>query len=297
MLTIYMDGQWVNLSQQAVDVECPIKLHDTHENLPFMPEKMEINKVKKLIPNLCQQEKICGIHSELSIKLLKHGLVLNKVHRVISFQQSGFMKVYIDKNTEAEEQSNKNKEGALFKLMNNSMFGKTMENIRKHKNIWLVTNETKYKKLVMKPNFKDGRKFSENLMDVEMGKSKIKMTKVVYLGQTLLNLSKMVMYEFHYNYMLSKYGDDDKRSIQADQISTLAWGHYDAMVQEDSRYDSEEDSIYDWSEENSCYGSEDIKDIWLGVPWTSYSRYTFWYAIIRHKQNSQKKTWFIFLLQ
>ena len=69
-----------------------------------------------------------------------------------------------------------------------------------------MTNETKYKKLVMKPNFKDGRKFSENLMGVEMGKCKIKMTKPVYLGQAILDLSKMVMYEFHYNYMLLKYG-------------------------------------------------------------------------------------------
>ena len=83
-----------------------------------------------------------------------------------------------------------------------------MEDKRKHKDMRLVTNETRYKKLVMKPNFKDGRKFSENLMGVEMGKCKIKMTKPVYLGQAILDLSKMVMYEFHYDYMLPKYGGD-----------------------------------------------------------------------------------------
>ena len=77
--------------------------------------------------------------------------------------------------------------------MNNSVFGKTMENIRKHKDMRLVTNKDMYKKLVMKPNFKDGRKFSKNLMGVEMQKIKIKMTKPVYLGQAILDLSKMIM--------------------------------------------------------------------------------------------------------
>ena len=78
----------------------------------------------------------------------------------------------------------------FFKLMNNSVFGKTMEDKKKHKDMWLVTNETRYKKLVMQPNFKDGRKFSENLMEVEMGKCKIKMTKPAFLEQAILDLSK-----------------------------------------------------------------------------------------------------------
>ena len=70
----------------------------------------------------------------------------------------------------------------------------------------LVTKETRYKQLVMQPNFKDERKFRENLMGVEMGKCKIKMTKPVYFGQAILDLSMMVMYKFHYDYMLLKYG-------------------------------------------------------------------------------------------
>ena len=103
--------------------------------------------------------------------------------------------------------------------MNNSVYGKTMENIRKHKDMRLVTDETRYKKLIMKPNFKDGRKFSKNLMGVEMGKSKIKMTKPVYLGQAILDLSKMVMYEFHYDYMLPKYGEDSLQLCYMDTDS------------------------------------------------------------------------------
>ena len=95
----------------------------------------------------------------------------------------------------------------FFKLMNNSVFGRTMENIRKHRNIKLVTTEEKYLYMVMKPNFKSGVLFGENLMGCEMGKIKVVMNKPVYLSQAILNLSKILMYEFHYDYMIPKYGD------------------------------------------------------------------------------------------
>ena len=94
--------------------------------------------------------------------------------------------------------------------MNNSVFGKTMENIRNHKDMKLVTSEQKYLKYVMKPNFKDSVRFSENLIGVEMGKTEITMKKPVYLGQAILDLSKLVMYEFHYDYMVPKYGSKVK---------------------------------------------------------------------------------------
>ena len=90
--------------------------------------------------------------------------------------------------------------------MNNSVFGKTMQNIRNHKDMKLVTNEQKYLKYVMKPNFKNGHPFSKDLFAVKMGNTKIKMNKPVYLGQAILDLSKTVMYEFHYDYMRPKYG-------------------------------------------------------------------------------------------
>ena len=94
----------------------------------------------------------------------------------------------------------------FFKLMNNSVFGKTMENIRNHKDIKLVTNEQKYQKYVMKPSFKNQHPFSKKLFAVEMGKTEITMNKPVYFGQVILGLSKTLMYEFHYNYMKPKYG-------------------------------------------------------------------------------------------
>ena len=95
-----------------------------------------------------------------------------------------------------------------FKLMNNSVFSKTMENIRKHRNIKLVTDKEKFLKKVMKPNFKSSVLFRENLMGCKMGKIKVVMNKPVYLGQAVLDLSKLVMYEFHYDYMKPKYKDN-----------------------------------------------------------------------------------------
>ena len=90
--------------------------------------------------------------------------------------------------------------------MNNNVFGKTMKNIRNHKDVKLVTSDKKYLNYVMKPNFKDGHPFSKHLFAVEIEKSEIKMGKPVYLGQAILDLSKTLMYEFHYDYMRPKYG-------------------------------------------------------------------------------------------
>ena len=94
----------------------------------------------------------------------------------------------------------------FFKLMNNSVFGKTMENIRNHKYMKLLTSLEKYAKYVMKQNFKDGYPFSKELFAVEMGKNKIKMNKPMHLGQAILDLSQTIMYEFHYDSMQPKYG-------------------------------------------------------------------------------------------
>ena len=85
-------------------------------------------------------------------------------------------------------------------MINNSVFGKAMENIRNHKHMKLVTSKEKYTKYVMKPNFKDGHSFSRYLFAVEMGKTELNMNKPVYLGQAILDLSKTLMYEFRYDY-------------------------------------------------------------------------------------------------
>ena len=184
-----------------VDVSYPKELQNQHNDLPFICERMEINGVEKLVPNL-RYKKNYFIHIQASNQVLQHGLRLDRIHRAIEFDQSPWVKTYIDFNTQLRTEAINDFEKDFFKLMNNSVFGKMMENIRNHRNIKLVTTEEKYLRTVLKPNFKSGVLFGENLMGCEMGKIKVVMNKQVYLGQVILELSKIVMYEFHYDYMV-----------------------------------------------------------------------------------------------
>ena len=95
----------------------------------------------------------------------------------------------------------------FFKLMNNSVFQKTMENVRKQRDIKLVTTNEKRNKLVLEPNYHTTKSFSENLLVIEIKKTKVKMNKPVYLGMSILDISKTLMYEFWYDYIKLKYGD------------------------------------------------------------------------------------------
>ena len=187
-----------------VDIKYPTDLHDSHNDLPFMCDKMKINKVEKLVPNL-KDKKNYVIHIRELDQALRHGLVLERIHRAIEFNQTDWMKPYIDFNTKRRTAATNDFEKDFLELMNNSIFRKTMENIRKHRNIKLVTNKDKYLRTVMKPNFKSGVLFGENLMGCEMGHTKVVMKKPIYLGQTILDLSKIVMYAFHYDYMKPKF--------------------------------------------------------------------------------------------
>ena len=113
-------------------------------------------------------------------------------------------------NTELRKNAKNEFEKNFFKLMNNSVFGKTMENVRNHRDIKLVTSDKRRKRLVSEPNYHSHKKFSEHLMTIEMKKTKVKMTKRRYLGMAILDISKSIMYEFRYDYIKSKYGDRAK---------------------------------------------------------------------------------------
>ena len=189
-----------------VDLEYPEDLHDLHNDYPFCPERVECkNGVEKLIPNLRNKTKYV-IHYKNLIQCLKAGLKLKKIHRGIKFIESAWLKPYIDKNTNLRTQAKNNFEKDFFKLMNNSVFGKTMENIRNRVNVKLVNTEERLKKLSAKPNYKSCKIFNENLISVHMKKTSLTMNKPVYLGMCILDLSKTIMYDFHYQYIKPKYG-------------------------------------------------------------------------------------------
>ena len=188
-----------------VDVSYPEDLHDPHNGLPLMCEKRKIHRVQKLVPNLYNKKKYVIYIAALN-QALKHGLGLDKVHRAIEFRQRAWLETYIDFNTQLRQKVKNIFEKDFFKLISNSVFGKMIENIRKHKDINLVTNKEAYLKRVMKLNFKSGIQISSNLMGCEMGKIQVVMNKSVYLGQAIFVLSKIIMYEFHYDHMKPKYG-------------------------------------------------------------------------------------------
>ena len=190
-----------------VDVKYPKKLHELHSDLPFLPERMEINKCKKLVCNPYNKEKYVA-HINTLKQALNHGLKFKKIHRVIEFNQEAWLKPYIDMNTELRKLTKNDFEKDLFKLMNNSVFGKTMENIRKHRDIKLVTADKKRSKLVSEPNYHTINLISEDLSIIEMKKTKVKMNKPIYLGLSILEISKILMYEFWYDYIKPKYNDN-----------------------------------------------------------------------------------------
>ena len=197
-----------------VDLEYPEELHDHHNDYPLCPERVECDHgVKKLIPNLRHKNNYV-IHYKKLMQCLRLGMKLKKIHRGIKFIESAFLKPYIDKNTSLRKIAKNDFEKDFFKLMINSVFGKTMENIRNRVNIKLVNTEEQFKKLTAKPNYESRKIFNDNdnesLVSVHMKKTSLTMNKPVYLGMSILDLSKTLMYDFHYNYIKPKYGNKAK---------------------------------------------------------------------------------------
>ena len=190
-----------------LDVKYPRKLHDLHSDLPFLSKRMKIDKCKKLVCNLRNKKKYV-VHIRSLKQALNHGLKLKKVHRIIEFNQEAWLKTYIDMNTELGKIAKNDFEKDLFKLMNNAVFGKTMENVRKHRDIKLVTTDKKISKLVSEPNYHTMNYISKNLSIIEMRRTKVKMNKPIYLGLSILEISKILTYEFWYDYMEPKYDDN-----------------------------------------------------------------------------------------
>ena len=209
-----------------VDLEYPKELHDLHNDYPLAAEKVKVNDdmlsgyckkiqnkfkistglVHKLIPTLSNKEKYVLHYRNLQL-YLDLGLKLKKVHRVLEFNQSSWLKQYIDFNTQKRTQAKNTFEKDFFKLMNNSVFGKTMENIRKRVDVRLITDDKKLLKMASKPTYVSSKIFNENLVAVHKIKETLTLNRPAYVGMCILDLSKTLMYDFHYNYIKEKYGN------------------------------------------------------------------------------------------
>ena len=160
-----------------VDIQYCEKLHELHNDLPFLPERMKIEKVEKFVVNLHDKTEYVR-HIRNLKSALNHRLVLNKVHRVIKLNPNAWLKPYIDMNTDPRRKAKNGFEKDFFKLRNDAAFGKTKDNVRKHENIKLVKTKRRGNYFVSEPNYNTMKFFTENLLAVEMKKTEILMNKL-----------------------------------------------------------------------------------------------------------------------
>lgn len=198
-----------------VDLHYPPELHEKHNTFPFCPEKRgiaNITKNDKLLLTFYDKEKYV-IHYQMLKLALEHGLLLKKVHRVLKFKQKAWLKPYIELNTKLRAQSKNDFEKSFYKLLNNAVYGKTMENLRLRTDIRLVNKwdgRLGGRHLIARPNFKKCKVLDENLASIELQKAHILMNKSIIVGMCVLEISKVLMYKFLYNYLKPKY----KQNVQ-----------------------------------------------------------------------------------
>ncbi|KAL4090133.1 hypothetical protein QTP88_025032 [Uroleucon formosanum] len=194
-----------------VDVKYPVDLHDKHNDLPFLPENRipEGSKVKKLMATFEKKENYI-VHYRNLQQAIANGIIVEKVHRVLEYSQSAWLADYIQLNTEMRKNARNAFEKDFFKLMNNAVFGKTMESKRKQMKLELVSCERRLQKLINKTTFKHCIRYSDNLNAVELENKIIKFDKPIYIGFSVLDISKTMMYDYHYNVMQKHYGDNIK---------------------------------------------------------------------------------------
>ena len=249
-----------------VDLEYPKELHNLHNDYPLGPEKVKVtesmlsdycqkiaNKYKistglvhKLIPTLNNKEKYV-LHYRNLQSYLNLALKLKIVHRVLEFNQSTWLKQYIDFNTQKRAEAKNSFEKDFFKLMNNSVFGKTMENIWKRVDVRLITDEKKLLKMTSKLTYVSSKIFNENLVAVHKIKETLTLNRPAYVGMSILDLSKTLMYDFHYNYIKNKYGDKAK----------LLFTDTDSLI-----YEIETEDVYSdfWNDKNKFANSDYPED-------------------------------------
>ena len=189
-----------------VDLDYPSSLWKSHNDYPLAPERIKIDKTEKLICSFLPKKNYV-LHYKNLKQYLEEGMTLKKVHRGLKFVQSPWMEPYIRKNTDLRKKAKNAFEKDFFKLMNNSVFGKTIENIRKRQSVEIMDDRKKALKLTSKPNFDRVTIFDEHLVAVHMKKTEVYFNKPIYVGQAILDLSKTFMFDFHYNFIRKKYGN------------------------------------------------------------------------------------------
>lgn len=193
-----------------VDLIYPKDLHNLHSDFPLAPEgRIGTVKLPKLFTTLYDKENYV-VHYRNLKDYLRLGMKLTNIHRVLEFDQSEWLKPYIDFNTKLRQAATNDFEKDFYKLMVNSVFGKTMENIRNRVNIKLCSNVKQVENMIAKPNFERATIFTENLAAIHMKRTKLCFNKPIYIGMSILDNSKLCIYDFFYDTIKKKYEDKVK---------------------------------------------------------------------------------------
>ena len=226
-----------------VDVEypCDLQLHEDHNDLPFLPEKKKMSKggVEKLVTTLENKDKYI-VHSANLKQALEHGVKVKKIHRVLRFKQEAWMKPYIELNNMVRTVATCKTKKDLAKLMNNSVFGKTIENILCRRLIRLFDtweNQPSGKRgaqsFVSSGYLKRITIFGECCVAVELSQKHAKLDKPIQIGFTILELAKKKIYEFHYDFMKQLYPDSKKLKLAYTDTDSFIYQIFTEDVYED----------------------------------------------------------------
>lgn len=278
-----------------VDLEYPQELHDKHRDYPMCAEKRcaptmmvvanddadserkKKSKHEKLMLTLDDKDKYI-IHYTMLKLALQQGIRIRKIHRVLQFEQSAWLKPYIELNTRMRTLADNDADKNFFKLMNNSCFGKTMENLRSRVEIKFVKKwGGRYgaRKLIAKPNFKRWTKICEDMIAIHLSPTKIVMNKPITIGMSILDISKVLMYDFYYNFLQPQYGENvrmlytDTDSFILDVKTDCFYEDMKMNIRAFDTSDYPENNIYNMPRENKKVPGL-FKDEMNGVAMTEF---------------------------
>ncbi|XP_075209864.1 uncharacterized protein LOC142317311 [Lycorma delicatula] len=253
-----------------VDLEYPQHLHDRHKDYPLAPERLvpvdemlspylnDVQRcpVKKLMTTLLDKEHYVLHYRNLKL-YTRLGLIVKHIHRVLEFSQSPWLKPYIDFNTEKRAQARNSFEKDFFKLMNNAVYGKSLENVRNRIDFQLITNERKLDKAIAKLRVKAWYIYNKDVVGISLKKTEIFLNRPIYIGFTVLDISKAIMYEFHYGYMVEKYGDNIK--LLMTDTDSLMYHIVTDNVYDDILHDIDRFDTSDYPRDHMCYSNTNKK--------------------------------------
>jgi len=296
-----------------VDLLYPDHLHDLHSDYPLAAEKMTPtddilsdyqkemkvklglkNTTQKLIPNLYPKTKYT-VHFKNLQYYVNKGMVITKIHRVLKFHQTYWLRQYIDFNTEKRKLAKSSEEKNNYKYMVNSIYGRSLMDVRSHLDVRVIHNDKQAKRLIAKPNYAGFHKINDELVAVKMKKVQVYWNKPTFLGFCILELSKHWMYSFHYDVILRKYGKNAK--LLMTDTDSLMYHIYTDDIYEDMLENLDDYDTSDYPPTHVCYSQKNckvlgkFKDETNGTPAISFTGLrSKMYAILLNEKGDQKNT-------